>query len=256
MEWKKESLSPENYNEYHYGILEWLLYACMGGCTAALAVWIFYKNIVITVFAFLIGLLYPFYKKNVLIEKRRNVLRLQFKDLLYYLGSLLSAGKSVEQAFIQLYTVLRSLYQGDGADIVKETGLIIRRLQMNENIEVILKDLANRSGIEEVHHFADVFQVCKRSGGNLVEVVRTTTRMISERIEIKQEIDTGLSGKKQEQRILSVSPVAMILLISFMSGEFMDPLFTTAAGRAVMTLSLLMIGTGIYMSHRIMNIKF
>ena len=73
---------------------------------------------------------------------------------------------------------------------------------MNENIESILKDFAERSGIEEIQHFADVFGF-KRTGGNLVEIIRTTTRMISERIEIKQEIETSLAAKRQEQRILS-----------------------------------------------------
>jgi tight adherence protein B len=127
---------------------------------------------------------------------------------------------------------------------------------MNENIEDILKDLAVRSEIEEIHHFANVFSVCKRTGGNLIEVIRTTSGMISERIEIKQEIETGLSGKKQEQRILSLSPVAMVIFISGMSGEFMEPLFTTAAGRVVMTFCLMMIGLGAFISNRIMNIKF
>lgn len=68
---------------------------------------------------------------------------------------------------------------------------------MNENIESILKDFATRSGIEEIHHFADVFSVCKRSGGNLVEIISTTSRMIGERIEIKQEIETSLTSKNK-----------------------------------------------------------
>ena len=50
------------------------------------------------------------------------------------------------------------LYPGENSDIVNETGLIIKRLQMNENIESILKDFAERSGIEEIQHFADVFR--------------------------------------------------------------------------------------------------
>jgi tight adherence protein B len=80
--------------------------------------------------------------------------------------------------------------------------------------------------------------------------------MISERIEIKQEIETGLYSKKQEQRILSLLPAAMILFISAMSGEYMEPMFNTAAGRVVMTICLLMTGIGAFLSNRIMNIKF
>jgi tight adherence protein B len=41
-----------------------------------------------------------------------------------------------------------------------------------------------------------------------------------------------------------------------MSGEFIQPLFSTEVGRVVMTISLLMIGIGIIISNRIMDIHF
>ncbi len=253
---KNELFYPESYRSYRYDKLEWLLYAAIGTGVMALVGWVFYRNGFIIMIASVLGLFYPVIKRKSLSEKRCNILRVQFKDLLYYLGAALSAGKSVEHAFIHAHEVLKSLYPGKKSDIVLETELIIRRLQMNENIEGILKDFAVRSEIEEIHHFADVFGVCKRTGGNLIEVIRTTTVMISERIEIKQEIETGLYSKKQEQRMLSLLPAAMILFISAMSGEYMEPMFNTAAGRVVMTICLLMTGIGAFLSNRIMNIKF
>lgn len=250
------SFSSDEYDQYRYESPEWLMYAGIGAGVMALAGWVFYRHGVVIVIASILGLFYPELKKKALVDKRRNILRVQFKDMLYYLGASLSAGKSVEQAFIQVHGILMNLYPGKRSDIVRETGLILRRLQMNENIEVILKDFANRSGIEEIHHFADVFSVCKRTGGNLVEIIRTTSSMISERIEIKQEIETGLAGKKMEQRILTLSPMALILFISSMSGEFMEPLFSTPAGMFIMTICLIIICSGALISNRIMNIKF
>lgn len=252
----EEAFCPEDYSVYRYEWREWLLYTGIGAGVMSVIGWVFYRNGFIVFLAFCLGLLYPGIIKKALAEKRRNVLRVQFKDLLYYLGSSLSAGKSVEQAFVQVVTILKGLYPGKKSDIVRETELILRRLQINENIEGILKDFAIRSGIEEIHHFADVFSVCKRTGGNLVEVIRTTAAMISERIEIKQEIETGLAAKKQEQRLLSLSPIAMVIFISAMSGEFLEPLFTTTAGRVVMTVSLCLSGFGLFLSNRIMNIRF
>jgi len=248
--------SLKDYSKYRYKPLELIFYSAVGAFTMGIVGWVFYHNCYIALFAALLGLFYPKIKIKKLTEKHINMLRLQFKDMLYYLGSSLSAGRSVESAFTQVYSSLKNLYTDGKNDIVRETEIILKRLRTNENIEDILKDFANRSGIEEIHHFADVFSVCKRSGGNLVEVVRTTSRMISERIEIKQEIETSLAGKKQEQRIMTLSPVLMVIFISKMSGEFIQPLFSTEAGRAVMTISLLMIGIGIVISNRIMDIRF
>lgn len=244
------------YDKYNYGFFEWLLYAFIGSFAMAITAWIFYKNMVVVCFSFAIGLFYPSLKKKSLLEKKRNILRLQFKDMLYYLGASLSAGKSVEQAFITVNSTLKSLYPGKKSDIVIESDLIISRLRMNENIEDIIRDFAERSGVEEIQHFSDVFSVCKRTGGNLIDVVRTTSRMISEHIEIKQEIATNFAGKKQEQRILSISPFAMVVFISYMSGDFMEPLFSTSIGRIIMTVSLILIAIGALISNRIMDIKF
>jgi tight adherence protein B len=252
----KERNVQKCYNEYNYDVFEWLLYAGIGSLALAMTAWIFYKNATVVFLAFLLGLFYPLIKKKSLIEKQRNVLRLQFKDMLYYLGASLSAGKSVEQAFITVHSTLKNLYPGKKSDIVMESDLIINRLRMNENIEDILNEFADRAGVEEINYFSDVFSVCKRTGGNLIEVVRTTSRMISEHIETKQEIATAFAAKKQEQRLLSLSPLAMIIFISYMSGDFMEPLFTTPEGRIIMTISLILIGLGGLISNRIMNIKF
>ena len=65
--------------------------------------------------------------------------------MLYYLGSSLSAGRSVESAFAQVYSSLKNIYPDDKSDIVRETEIILKRLRTNENIENILKDFANRS---------------------------------------------------------------------------------------------------------------
>ncbi|MDI9482626.1 MAG: type II secretion system F family protein [Bacillota bacterium] len=246
----------KDYRKYRYNPLELIFYSGIGALAMGTVGWVFYQNYYITVITAILGLFYPKIKLKKLTEKHINILRLQFKDMLYYLGSSLSAGRSVESAFAQVYSSLKNIYPDDKSDIVRETEIILKRLRTNENIENILKDFANRSGIEEIHHFADVFSVCRRSGGNLIEVVRTTSRMISERIEIKQEIETNLAGKKQEQRILTLSPILMVIFISKMSGEFIQPLFSTEVGRVVMTISLLMIGIGIIISNRIMDIHF
>ncbi|AGC68430.1 type II secretion system F domain protein [Thermoclostridium stercorarium subsp. stercorarium DSM 8532] len=253
---RTEEFYIENYDKYNYKIHEWIIYSAVGVLVMAVIGWIFYRKIIPVAFISALGLFYPKIRKRQLIETRRNILRLQFKDMLYYIGAALSAGKSVEQAFVYAHGILRNLYPGKKAYIVNETELIIKRLQMNENIENILKDFAARSGVEEIQHFSDVFSVCKRTGGNLVEVIRTTSGMIGERIEIKQEIEIGLAAKKQEQRILSLSSVMMVLFISLMSGEFMEPMFATSSGRIIMTFSLILLGVGIFVSNRIMNIRF
>ena len=87
-----------------------------------------------------------------------------------------------------------------------------------------------------------------------MEVIRNTSNMIREKIEVKQEIENP-AGKKLEQKILSLTPFLMVYVIKSSNGGFLDPLFSTAAGRMVMTVALLLLLAGYLLSKRIMNIE-
>jgi len=80
-------------------------------------------------------------------------------------------------------------------------------------------------------NFTDVFKTCKRTGGNLVNVIRNSTNIINDKIEIKEEINTLLAAKKFEQKVLSVMPFIMILILSLTTEDYMAPVFDTIVGR-------------------------
>ena len=82
-----------------------------------------------------------------------------------------------------------SIY-GEESDIVRELELICTGLNNNINIEVLLTDFAERSGLDDVMSFANVFEVCNRQGGDLKRVVNQTRDVISDKMEIEMEIDT------------------------------------------------------------------
>jgi len=71
----------------------------------------------------------------------------------------------------------------------------------NEKIVSIKERVdAFRSKNEDVLTFSNIFDISKRQGGNIMQIIRQTTDVISEKIETKTEIETSLSGKKMEQK--------------------------------------------------------
>ncbi len=182
-------------------------------------------------------------------------MKLQFKDALYFISVSLSSGKSFETALVDAQRALERVYPDKNALIIKELELINARVTMNISVEQALADLADRVRVEEIKNFADVFTISKRAGVNLVEVIRNTSNMIREKIEVKQEIENLVAGKKLEQKILSLTPFLMVYVIKSSSSGFLDPLFSTAAGRMVMTVALLLLLAGYLLSKRIMNIE-
>lgn len=216
---------------------------------------IFYDNLVISLVLSGLGISYIPGRIKDLIKKRKELLKLQFKDALYFVSVSLSAGRSFEMALVDAERTLENVYPDKNADILMELELINARVMMNIPVEQALNDLAKRSHIEEIKNFADVFSISKRAGANLVEVIKNTSSLIREKIEVKNEIENFIAGKKLEQKILSLTPFVLVFVIKATSSDFLSPLFDTMPGRTVMTIALLMLLAGFLISKKIMNIE-
>ncbi|WP_418792173.1 type II secretion system F family protein [Phosphitispora sp. TUW77] len=217
--------------------------------------YIFFNNLPAALAMSLGSFLYPRYAARKLAEKRRDELNSQFKDALYSISSALSAGNSLESSFREALRDLRVLYPEPDACIVRELEYICRRMEINEPLEKALQDFAQRSGLEDISNFADVVGICKRTGGNLVHVVKNTSNMISDRIEVAQEIELLLTRQNYERKILNVMPFLFIALMRFAGGGYMDSLYTSPRGYLMMAAALGILALSYLVSGRIMDIK-
>ncbi|WP_024833963.1 type II secretion system F family protein [Ruminiclostridium josui] len=244
-----------NYNEYSIPLKMKLLYALSAVAVVFAISYMFYRSVIISIIISPLGIFYLKYKRKQIIHKRKRELNLQFKDLLISLSSSLSAGKPLEKSFVGALSDLYVLYPSDDAYIVQESKIIINKLSLNVSIEDAISDFADRSDIDDIKNFSDVIIICKRTGGNLIEAIKNSSRIISEKIEMKQEIETLLSSRKFEQKILNIMPIAMIFVLSITATEYIKPVFTTVTGRISVTLCLILLISAYLISNKIMNIK-
>jgi len=258
---KKLSLKSEgnktlpDYNTYTMAFSERVFYIVVAAVFIYIAAFVFYRSPMISFMLTPLSLAYPRIRRVELLARRRRDLNTQFKDLLYSLSSSLTAGKSIENAFREVLRDLALLYPDADEYIILEAEYMARRIEMNETVEVVLSDFARRARIEDVENFSDVFQICKRTGGNIVEVVRNTSGIINDRIEIRQEIDMLLSQRKFEQKVLNIVPVLLIVLLSASAADYMEPVFSTVAGRFVMTAAIVLLAVAWLISRKIMDIR-
>ncbi|TDF99854.1 pilus assembly protein TadB [Paenibacillus piri] len=243
-----------DYNEYAMTPRQKFLSAVIAaGCLACIG-FIFYNHWFGALVLSAAGLYYPVIRRKQLIRKRRNQLQLQFKQALASISSALGAGKSVEIAFLEALSDLRLLYPDPQALIVKELETINRRLENGETIETALNDLSGRSGLDDIQQFTEVFVICKRTGGNLVQVMRRTASIIQEKLDIQQDIQVMLAQKRFESKILAFAPLVVIAVLSFSSPDYMEPMYK-GAGRLIMSVSLLILAGCYMVTQLIMNIK-
>lgn len=244
-----------DYDEYFLKTREKLFYTVLAAVFLFLLCFIFYQSVFLALLVTPLALIYPSRRAAQLKERRKKEFNMQFKDALYSLSSSLMAGKSVEMAFRDVHQDLILLYPDPETPIIKEMGYLVRRLEMNETLEEGLVDLAKRAHLDDINSFVDVFTISKRSGGNLVEIIKNTSTIIADKLQIEQEIDTMLAQRKLEQKVLAIMPVGMILMLSWTTGDYMAPVFTTFTGRIAMTFSVVLLGIANYLANKIMKIE-
>lgn len=170
-------------------------------------------------------------------KKRLERLQMEFKEALILIGECMEAGYSIENSFVESYFSMKERF-GDSSDMVQELNIIRQSLKLNMKIEELLMDFANRSGSEDIGDFAVVFSQAKRAGGSMASIMKRTIVMAKEKIEIQREIQIMLSGKKYEQKIMSLVPIGVMAYISVTSKGFFDVLYHNMAGIIIMSICL------------------
>lgn len=215
---------------------------------------VFYNSIIVSVLLLPLTAVYVRLKKREDIKKEEERLAQEFKDAITAVSFSLNVGYSIENAFREAGKEMSVLYGGKSG-IVKELGIICNRMAQNENIEDILEDFAKRSKVEDIMYFAQVFGYAKRSGGDLIAIIRNTASIISDKSEVAKEIRTIVSGKKMENMVMNIVPFGMIIYLRLTSPEFVEPLYGNFFGAAVMSICLIVYAAAFMLGRRITDIK-
>lgn len=260
-----------NYKVYYMSKKEKILYFLLAFAVGAVVGYLFYGgigkdefgnptaityilNILIpTVVGLIAGKFFLPMRTEQIVNKRRKQLNVQFRDMLDGITTSLGAGNNVMNSFNSVYNDLKIQYSED-AFILKELEVILSGIQSNFNIEDLLEDFGTRSGIDDITSFANVFKICYRKGGNIQDVIQSTHAILSKKMEIKEDIETTVSGSKMDQMIMIVMPILLIGMIKVMSPEFASN-FVTVSGLVATTIAIVMFVASYFVGKAIMDIK-
>lgn len=252
---KKDKPDSVHYDTYVMSIPEKLFWTLVAAAVLFGVGYFIYRSIFPALLLTPFALKYPGIKAKSLVKKRKDQLRTQFKEMLYSLNSGLAAGKAVETTFREMEKDMRMLYPGKTGYIVNELAIINSKLEMNEPVEEVLKDFATRTGVEEIATFSEILYISKRAGGNIIDVIKNTSRTITEKLEFRMELETMLAQRKMEQKIMAVFPFVIILLLSGMAPDYMDPVFHTVIGNIIMTIVLVVFAIAWWIGSKIVDIE-
>ena len=211
-----------------------------------------------SVFAAIPGLilLIPMMKKDREKSEKKKKMRfaLEFREALRSMRTAMHSGYSIENAMIEAIDDLVSIY-GSQAMIVSEFRYMENQLHIQIPVEKIWHECAIRTDVEEVRNFSDVFQIAKRTGGDMISIMDHACRTISEKLEVSNELETVMASKKMEWKIMTLIPFFIILYMKISFPEFMNEMYGNLTGILVMTGALLLMAIAFFIGEKITDIE-
>lgn len=227
----------EDYGNYHFTPGERLGYGGMGILIYLAVDLLLYRSRVMLAFLPVCGVPYFRWIKARLIRKRRRQLLEQFQPAAAAFVVALRAGYAAENALTECADDLERMV-GNKDILVKELRYMQARSALSVPLEELFADLGERSGLEDIQNFAQIFAIGKRTGGNMGEILSNAADQLRQKLEVQKDIQVQITSRRMEQTVMSLVPWGIILYLNVTSPGYMNVLYSTLAGRAVATLCM------------------
>jgi len=241
-----------DYDTYILNKKEQVKYFSISLFAAFVVSYVFYDNIVVSIllsliFAFIMKKYYIYYLKN----KRKEFLKNQFIELLQSLSASISAGRQMGEALEEGLAAIRSSYSSDSPLVIELEYMVMSIKESREEEEQLLKNFAKRVKVRDISSFVEVYAICKETGGDMEKAIVKTSQIIMEKLSIEKEMRVLSAQKKFEGKLISIMPILVIIFLRMTSPSYLDPLYSTLAGRIIMSFSLIGMGYAYYLTEKI-----
>ncbi len=122
-------------------------------------------------------------------------------------------------------------------------------------IEQALTNLTKRVPLTDLRYFVVAVLIQRDSGGNLTEVLGNLSRLIRERLKLRNKVKVMSSDGRLSSWILILMPFALAALMNAFNPEFMAPLWTDPMGIVILQYLLTMMVIGMVVIQKIIRIR-
>ncbi len=243
-----------DYSKYHLSFTEWGKAILMSvAITITIAFLFFNSKWALAIFPLVCGFVYQ-QTKNSGLQKQKSNLSIQFLDAMRVVSTALMAGLSIENAWKEAQKEVDTLY-GRNSPMFLELQEMNHSVALNVPLEQVLEEFAERTDVEDIISFAEVFTFAKRSGGNFVKIIDNTTEHMKSKVETQKEIEVLIASKRLEQKVMNLVPIFILAYLRLSSDGYLDVLYGNWFGRVFMCICLAVYIVSFLVAERIMTIK-
>lgn len=156
-------------------------------------------------------------------EKRSHLFVDQMIDGLTIMANGIKSGLTVTQSMERVVENLKN-------PISQEFALVLSQIRLGRSVEEALIELGERIPRPDVQMFVTSINILKETGGNLAETFQTICTTIRERQKIEKKIQAMTAQGLMQGIIITLVPIALIIIFSFVNPGYISPMFNTTLG--------------------------
>ncbi|MFZ5827159.1 MAG: type II secretion system F family protein [Bacillota bacterium] len=228
------------------------------GAAAVLALGglLFFRSTTMAVILVCLSPVYPYTLERSLRQKRRELLTAQFGIALQAMAASLRAGASLRSAVERAKVDAARMLAGQPlTPIVGELERIEKDLRMGFSLEEALVRFRDRVQLEDVSDFVGAVLLCRVRGGNVATVMASIAEIIQDKIAIRQQILMLTAGKRAEANMVTFGPPAMVVLMGFLTPEYLTPLYEQLAGQVMLAVGTALLVAAFVIGRKVLEIE-
>ncbi len=174
----------------------------------------------------------------------------QLGDMLNLMVNGLRAGYSTLQAMEAVSAEMPT-------PICDEFRRVVQEMQLGIPMEEALEHMLRRIASDDLDLIVTAINVQREVGGNLAEILDVISYTIRERVRIKGEIAALTAQGRATAWVISALPIVLLGLLYLINRPYFMQFFnpeTRTCGIPMLILSGIMVGTGFYVTQRIVDI--
>ena len=228
-------------------VTEYLLLSLLSIVVLTAVAYLIFRNY-FAISGFVIGFFLPRIVVNVTKSRRLRKFNDQLGDAINLIVNSLRAGFSMP---IAMETVASNM----PAPISEEFHRVVLEVGLGISLENALDNMLRRVPSQDLDLLVTAVSVQHEVGGNLAEILDTISSTIRERVRIQGEIKTLTAQGEFTGYLLSALPFILTVVISLMSREYMEPMFTTPCGWIMFGVAFIIIVLGFIIIRKIIKIE-
>ena len=226
-----------------------LLLSFSMGAVAALAAFLYIGSHIIVILPVgLIAALVPWFHISFLTKRRLQRFIALFPDTLALMTRSMKAGHALIASFKMVADEMPSPVSDEFARIVEE-------INFGRGVDDVLKRFSARMDHPDINYFAVAVIIQRQTGGNLGEIMENVADNIRKKFRFKEKIRTITAEGKLSAIVLICVPFLVAFFIYISNKDYLKVLGTDPIGPYIIGGALLLMGIGIFVMSRIVNIE-